>query len=313
MTPFFSVVTTVYNKADFVGTTIKSILEQSFTDFELIVVDDGSKDNSLEVLNTFEDERLRIYPTQNQGVSKARNFGIAKAKGELIALCDGDDIWLDNHLSELKLLIESFPQCGVYSTSYEKHYFETYVKTPNFSHVDPPFFGIVKDYFKSSLADSILWTSVVAIPKSIIDKGYIFDEELGWGEDNDLWIRLATNFKVAFSSKLTAQKKIYAEDNHLSLTKNIPNLLQMLDKHKETEKTNPSLKAYLDVNRFMIAMEAKLRGDKDSYRKMKEEIDPKHLNPKLRLILILPKSVLKLLKRLKFFLLRKRLYNSPFN
>lgn len=313
MTPYFSVVTTVYNKAHFVKATIESILEQSFADFELLIVDDGSSDSSLEVLNSIADDRITIYSTENQGVSKARNYGISKAVGKYIALCDGDDIWLDNHLSELKSLIIAFPNCGIYSTSYEKHYFETYIKAPTFSNVDHPFFGIVKDYFNTSLADSILWTSVVAIPKTVTDKGYIFDDDLGWGEDNDLWIRLACSFEVAFSSKPTAQKKIYAEENHLSLTKNIPNLLKMLAKHKQAELDNPSLKAYLDVNRFMVAMEAKLRDDYANYKKVKNEIDLKHLNKKLRLLLILPSSILKQLKRLKFFLLRKQIYSSPFN
>jgi glycosyltransferase involved in cell wall biosynthesis len=313
MTPYFSVVTTVYNKAHFVKSTIESILEQSFSDFELLIVDDGSSDNSLEILNSIADDRITVYSTKNQGVSKARNYGISKAKGKYIALCDGDDIWLDNHLSELDSLTKAFPNCGIYSTAYEKHYFETYIKAPTFSHVDHPFFGIVEDYFKTSLADSILWTSVVAIPKTVTDKGYIFDDDLGWGEDNDLWIRLACNFKVAFSSKPTAHKKIYAEENHLSLTKNIPNLLKMLAKHKVAEQENPSLKAYLDVNRFMIAMEAKLRGDYSNYKKVKNEIDLKHLNKKLRLLLILPSSMLQLLKRLKFFLLRNQIYSSPFN
>jgi glycosyltransferase involved in cell wall biosynthesis len=313
MTPFFSVVVTVFNKAKYVKSTIESILKQSFTDFEIIIVDDGSTDNSLEVLKSMEDTRIKIFPTENQGVSPARNFGIKQAKGNYIALCDGDDIWLDKHLTELKALIDAFPNCGVYATSYEKHYFETYVKQPKFNHIDEPFFGVVEDFFKSSLADSILWTSAVAIPKAVTNQDYIFDEKLGWGEDNDLWIRLASDFKVAFSSEPTALKKIYAQDNHLSLTKNIPNLLTMIRKHKAAEQNNPSLKAYLDVNRFMIAMEAKLRGDFESFKSLKQDIDLKHLNKKLRLLLLMPPSILKILKRLKFYLLKKRLYTSPFD
>ncbi|MFC0605967.1 glycosyltransferase family 2 protein [Winogradskyella pulchriflava] len=312
MTPFFSVVVTVYNKSHFVEKTISSILNQSFSDFELIIIDDGSTDNSVEVLNRIKDKRISIYPTKNQGVSAARNLGLTKAESEYVALSDGDDIWLENHLEELKRLIMDFPDCGIYATAYEKHFFENYITKPKFQHVDHPFFGIVDDYFKSSMIDSILWTSAVAIPKTIIDKGYCFDESLGWGEDNDLWIRIANDFKVAFSSTPTANKMVHTKDNHLSLTKDIPNLIMMIDKHKDAETQNPSLKAYLDVNRFMIAMEAKLRNDYYNFKKVSADIKPEHLNSKLKILLWLPPGVLRGLKRLKFFLLKKRLYISPF-
>lgn len=312
MIPFFSVAVTVYNKSHFIEQTIKSILNQSFTDFELIIVDDGSTDNSLEVINGIKDDRITVYPTKNQGVSAARNFGLNKANCNYIALSDGDDIWLENHLSELKLLIDSFPDCGIYATSYEKHFFNNYITKPKFNAVDHPFFGIVDDYFKTSLIDNILWTSAVIIPRQMLNKGFGFDETLGCGEDIDLWIRIAKDFKVAFSSKSTAHKMIHTQDNHLSLSKNIPNLISILDKHKSDEKHNPSLKAYLDVNRFTTAMEAKVRNDYDNYKKVKKDIDPKHLNLKLRLLLLLPASALRFLKKFKFFLLKKKLYISPF-
>jgi len=299
--PFFSVIVTVYNKSHFIEKTIESILNQSFNDFELIIIDDGSTDKSLELLNEIKDERITIFSTKNQGVSAARNYGLYKAKCNYIALSDGDDIWLEHHLSELKSLIESFPDCGIYATSYEKHFFNNYITSPKFSNVDHPFFGIVDDYFSTSLADNILWTSAVSIPKKLIDQSFIFDESVGCGEDIDLWIRIAKTYKVAFSSKLTAHKMIHKKDNHLSLTKNIPDLISIIDKHKKDEKTNPSLKAYLDINRFSTAMEAKLRNDYENYIKVKNDINLKHLNYKLRLLLLLPGSFLRFLKKLKFY------------
>ena len=312
MMPFFSVVVSVYNKSQFVEKTIRSILNQSFSDFELVIVDDGSTDNSLEVLHTLKDTRIKVYPTENQGVSAARNYGLSKANSKYIALSDGDDIWLENHLAELKSLIEAHSDCGIYATSYEKHFFNNYITKPKFRAVDHPFFGIVEDYFITSTIDNILWTSAVAIPKTIVDQGFVFDESLGCGEDIDLWIRIAKAYKVAFSSQPTAYKMIYAEDNHLSLKKDIPNLISIIDKHLEDEKQNPSLKEYLDINRFTTAMEAKIKDDYDSYRTVKKDIDKKNLNIKLRLLLRLPASILRLLKKLKFFLLKKRLYISPF-
>jgi len=312
MKPYFSVAISVYNKSHFVEKTLNSILNQDFTDFEVIIVDDGSTDNSLEIIKEFTDDRISIYPTKNQGVSAARNFGMHKAKANFVALSDGDDIWLTNHLSELKKLIELHPNCGIYATSYQKMFFNDYTTAPKFWNVDHPFFGLVEDYFKTSMIDNILWTSAVAIPKAIINQNYIFDESLGCGEDTDLWINIAKTFDVAFSSKVTAHKMMHAKDNHLSLTKNIPELIIMLNKHKEDERTNPSLKAYLDQNRYMTALESKILDDFKSYKKLKKDIDFRHINYKLKFILMLPRPILISLKKLKFWLLKKRLYNSPY-
>ncbi|WP_400077645.1 glycosyltransferase family 2 protein [Winogradskyella sp. R77965] len=312
MKPYFSVVISVYNKAHFVAQTLKSILNQDFTDFEIIIVDDGSTDNSLEVLGEFKDERISIFPTKNRGVSSARNFGMLKANADYVALSDGDDIWLTNHLSELKSLIESYPNCGIYATSYQKVFFDNYTTQPKFINVDHPFFGIVNDYFTSSTIDNILWTSAVVIPKKIIDQGFLFDETLGCGEDIDLWINIAKKFNVGFSSKVTAHKMIHTKDNHLSLTKNIPDLIKMLNNHKQDEQHNLSLKKYLDQNRFAAALEAKILGDHRNSKLLKEDIDFKNLNNKLKFLLTLPRPLLIGLKKLKFWLLKKRLYSSPY-
>ena len=78
--PFFSVVITVYNKAAFIRSTIASVLAQSFKDFEVIIINDGSTDESAEIINSFNDNRLRLISTKNQGASKARNTGIKEAK-----------------------------------------------------------------------------------------------------------------------------------------------------------------------------------------------------------------------------------------
>jgi len=89
----FSVVIPLYNKERSVKNTIESVLNQTFQDFEVIVVNDGSTDNSLEVVKSFNDERIRIINQKNSGVSSARNRGIKEAKYEWIAFLDADDLW----------------------------------------------------------------------------------------------------------------------------------------------------------------------------------------------------------------------------
>ena len=89
----FSIVIPLYNKAEYVPKTLASVLNQTYSDFELIIVDDGSTDDSLEVINSFVDNRIKIVKQKNGGVSAARNRGIIEAKYELIALLDADDWW----------------------------------------------------------------------------------------------------------------------------------------------------------------------------------------------------------------------------
>ncbi|MCX6184716.1 MAG: glycosyltransferase family A protein, partial [Flavobacterium sp.] len=90
---FFSVIIPVYNKEQFLVHTINSVLNQSFTDFELLLIDDGSTDSSPALLNQFTDERIKLISQNNQGVSAARNLGIKEAKAPYIAFLDADDLW----------------------------------------------------------------------------------------------------------------------------------------------------------------------------------------------------------------------------
>ncbi|KXK44949.1 MAG: glycosyl transferase family 2 [Bacteroidetes bacterium OLB10] len=109
--PYFSVIMPVYNRAELVKQSIDSVLRQTFQDFELICINDGSTDNTLEVLSELEkiDSRIKVVSHENKGRCQARNSGIAHAKGKWIAFLDSDDFYLDNHLETLQNLIRRFP------------------------------------------------------------------------------------------------------------------------------------------------------------------------------------------------------------
>ena len=100
----FSVVIPLYNKEDYIGKTIQSVLHQTYSEFEIIVVNDSSTDRSLKVVESFKDSRIKIYTIPNGGVSIARNYGIQKATHEIIALLDSDDVWEDNYLYSILIL-----------------------------------------------------------------------------------------------------------------------------------------------------------------------------------------------------------------
>ena len=113
----FSVIIPVYNGAKFIDNAIKSVFSQTNSDWELIVVNDGSKDNTEDVLKKYADnDKIRIINQENGGVSVARNTGYEVSKGEYIAFLDADDVWHNNHLEVMAELIQQYPTAGLYGT-----------------------------------------------------------------------------------------------------------------------------------------------------------------------------------------------------
>jgi len=155
--PLISIVIPLYNKERFIKETLDSVFNQSFTDYEIIIVNDGSTDSSVFIVNAIEDQRITVLSNQNKGVSHARNFGISKANSDLIALLDGDDLWEPNHLENLYNLYEKFPDCGLYATAYNKKYF-------NGEKIKASYNGLAKEYFGIS-ANKI---EVLVHPESLI-------------------------------------------------------------------------------------------------------------------------------------------------
>lgn len=207
----FSVVIPLYNKELSIRNTIQSVLDQTCQDFEIVVVNDGSTDNSAAVVEAIEDDRIRLIHQKNQGVSAARNRGIEEAGYEWIAFLDGDDLWEKSHLQEISLMMQKFPGEKVFVTS-----FEYSDKRPMFRHPrSEPIFK-VENYFKEAMKESLMWTSIVVVHKSCIDQVGGFDEGLRWGEDWDLWARLARRFSVVKSQQVTALYRLEAENRSTS-------------------------------------------------------------------------------------------------
>ena len=114
-----SVIIPLYNKAREVERTLRSLLAQRTLPDEIIIVDDGSTDRSLEVVRGFKSPLIKLFSQTNQGVSAARNRAIAEAQGEWIALLDADDRWHEDYLGEQLRMIERYPECGAYSTAFK--------------------------------------------------------------------------------------------------------------------------------------------------------------------------------------------------
>ncbi len=114
----FSIIIPTYNRANFIQIAIKSVLAQSYQEFEIIIVDDGSTDNTIEVVNAFADPRIQYYYTENSERSAARNLGIQKCGGEYVCFLDSDDAFKPNHLMSLKDAIQSDPGNKLYQTGW---------------------------------------------------------------------------------------------------------------------------------------------------------------------------------------------------
>ena len=197
MTPKFSVIVPLYNKALYVRHALESIAAQTFRDYEVIVVDDGSTDNSLEVVSglKIEDRRLKILTQSNSGVAVARNNGVTASKGEYVCFLDADDWWEVGFLKAMDDAIKQYPQAGLYATSY------------NIVRNSQPWMPLkgmkagVIDYFKSYYFNSYampVWTGAVCIPRKVFEKLGGFNPMLKMAEDFDLWVRIALKYPVYF-------------------------------------------------------------------------------------------------------------------
>ena len=113
-----SVVIPLYNKERYIERAVYSVLSQTFQQFEIVIVNDGSTDGSVSVIERMNNPLIRLIHQKNGGVSAARNRGIEEARFEYIAFLDADDEWKENHLEVIAGLIRKFPECGVFGTSY---------------------------------------------------------------------------------------------------------------------------------------------------------------------------------------------------
>ena len=306
--PVISVVIPVYNKEKFIANTIYSVLNQTLSDFELIIVDDSSTDKSLSIIDSIKDKRIKTYSIKNSGVSKSRNYGVEKSSSNLIAFLDADDLWKNNHLEQLYKLYLENPNCGMYAMSYMKNinfksYKKSYFGLSNFS-------GILENFFTSSSVDCIASSSSVMIPLNVFKKINGFNENLKKREDTALWIKIALNYKIAFSTITTVEIVITEHGNHLS--KSHENPWYFFDLFKFQEQNNVDLKKFLDLNRFSEAINFKLNKEHNNFKIITKSINYRNLNFKQKILIKTPFRILLFLKKIQSYLLKKNIYITTF-
>jgi glycosyltransferase involved in cell wall biosynthesis len=187
--PLVTVIIPTYNRDWIVKEAIDSVLEQDFNDYELIVVDDGSDDNTPAILRAY-GNKITVLQQPNKGVSAARNRGIAAASGRLIAFLDSDDLWLPRKLSAQVKFFKDHPEAVINQT--QEHWIRNGVRVnPKRKH--HKFSGMI---FERSLALCLVSPSAVMIKKSLFGTVGIFDEHLPACEDYDLWLRISCRYPV---------------------------------------------------------------------------------------------------------------------
>jgi len=206
-----SVVIPLYNKEKYIRRAIASVLSQTFRDFELIIVNDGSTDNGPAIVRKFTDSRIHLVDQENQGASGARNRGIEESRGELIAFLDADDEWLSDHLDTIVALAGRFPDAGAYSTGWRwlrkngrYFYQDVAVRSPS---------DQCASYFDLVHQGGAISTSSIAIRRSVFRTLSAFRVGQHLHQDMDMWFRIALHYDFAYSPKVCSLYHSYIPDN----------------------------------------------------------------------------------------------------
>lgn len=204
-----SIIIPVYNKSHYIVETLQSVIAQSYKDWEAIVIDDGSTDNSAEMIRTITDSRIHFYQQENHGVSYTRNRGIHLANGEFIALLDADDKWFPDYLETMMDLSAKYPNFAVFCVAQKDRPIRTL----------PDGVSIITDYCTYPY---IFWIGGLFIKKEVYNEIGDFMIGVQPGEDNDMWLRISCKYHTIYLNE--------AHVNHPYLTEN--NLGRTFDKKK---------------------------------------------------------------------------------
>jgi len=315
MSVLFSVIIPLYNKENYIENTLNSVFNQTYKNFEIIIINDGSTDNSAEKAKMLlaNVNHATVLDQENKGLSSTRNRGVSLAKGRIIALLDADDLWHKDYLESIYNLYQNFPEASFYGTDYLEYYGpKNSVETKK--NIDPNLKGktfIVDDFFEKNKFQSLICPSSIAFKKEITNT-IVFDETIDYAEDVDFYLQSFIKHKLAYNySPLT------------TLLTNIPNQMTQIGIKNKTlpdlnfyEKNNPehkSLEVYINYKRYMYAIEFKLLRDKVNFKNLTQQINFSLLTSKQKLLLKSPLIVLKTLKFIKKTLLKLNIRLTSFD
>lgn len=207
--PLVSVLIPTFNREKFIGEAIESVLEQTFQDFEIIVVDDGSTDRTAEVIKSFPADKLIYIHQPNRGRSNARNHALSLAKGRYIAFLDSDDLYLPGKLELQVSYLEDHPEAGMVYTS-------AYCVDEHGISMNHYYLANVSGWIYKQIAFYVPVTitlPTVMVRREVIDKVGVFDEKMERFEDTDIWRRISKCFFIGAISEPTCKLRTHAENS----------------------------------------------------------------------------------------------------
>jgi len=225
--PKVSVIIPTYNCAKYICEAVDSVLAQTYNDFEIVVVDDGSTDDTKDILQRY-NGRIRYIYQSNKGVSAARNLGLREAKGKYIAFLDADDIWLPEKLECQTKLLEENPDTVMVFSDIEMFSENTLIRfsmsrSNNYQPYGSLKWRILQKEFNDGtlikgitfgdlVLDNSILPATVVLKRICLDSIGYFDEGLPIAEDYDLWLRISQKFKILYFNKITARRR-YRQDS----------------------------------------------------------------------------------------------------
>ena len=217
--PRVSVIMPCYNHARYVGESVATVLGQTFADLELIVVDDKSKDNSVELLREIAsgDARLKlVVHEKNQGASRSRNDGLHLAKGEFVGFCDADDLWNPDKLEcQIKLLTEHSDCDLTYCDSVIIDEAGR-LTGERFSHEFPSPTTVSGNFFEDLCVRNFINMTSVLVRRQPLGEQLFFDEGIKWVEDWWQWIRLSHRHRFVYEPRTLAQYRVHPQSTGLT-------------------------------------------------------------------------------------------------
>lgn len=293
MQPFFSVIIPLYNKEKYIKATLDSVLAQSFKDFEVVIVNDGSTDNSQAIVQDYDDGRISVISKENKGLSHTKNYGIQNANGSYMAFLDADDLWSDTYLETCFSQIESHPDFKVFATNYN-------VFWPK-EHIDLA----KKDNKKSRYKNISQYTDIIKYPisqssfivhKSVFEKAGYFDASINYGEDEDFYIRCLKHFAISYNPNPLIFYRL-GIDNQMTqpntdFVKQVPDFNKYLLDSDDTD-----LKKYIDFIHYKLLVLFKAERNTEMVKFYKEKINPSNLNTIQQIKYHLPIGIFNFLKQ----------------
>jgi glycosyltransferase involved in cell wall biosynthesis len=239
--PKVSVIIPTYNAQEYLSETLDSVLSQTYSHFEVIVVDDGSKDQTISIVEEYRmkyPEKVKLIQKENGGPASARNVGIKAAVGEYIAFIDADDLWLPEKLEKQVRYFESQPlQVGLVYTNTKKFDKDGVWTLPGKyckKHVN----GWI---YKDLIRDNVIHNLSVMARKRCFDVVGFLDESIEINEDYDMWLRIAMRFKISFIDEVLALYREHPQGRSKELEKTWIRAIGVYDKHLKMAADNDEL------------------------------------------------------------------------